>query len=539
MKEVREECGIVGIYLKNPEKNRQKLPTLLYLALKELQHRGQESAGISTLNLHDTNYERKLKVLKKVGRVDDLFKPLFKPKLSEETKEFIKNYQGKAGIGHVRYATAGSPTDYYHRLEEAQPFLRRHGRAVKRFAIAFNGNLANYDILEDQMKQEGYDLETHVDTEIIMHLLSLELNKKMIVDNLGKKQKPNMFEVSEEVMKKLDGAYNVISLFADGDLISWRDPFGLRPLVWGENSEMFGIASESVALTKIGIENFFPVEPGSCMIFNSKGLESKVLFPGHKKAHCNFELVYFARADSVIEGVSVNKVRENLGKELAKTDPLRDYIQKNKELCVVVPVPDTAISAAEGYAEEANIRWTMAIKKNEASRGFINKPEDRARIMHQKYSIIEEKIKNKIAIIIEDSIYRGETTKIIVEKIKKAGAKEVHIRSTQPQIRHPCFYGIDSPTYEELIAAKFEEKEAPEKIAQYCGADSIFFLSIENHAKSIGIGSENICRACLTGTYPTLHGNRLAEKARKNVPERTRTSDPTVSAKDVTKNDEI
>jgi len=487
---VREECGVAAIYLKNADL--KFTPKALYEMLFQMQHRGQLSAGVSTFNSQRKEGEKVIKNLKEVGRVNDLFK------IGKSDCEKIIDYlEGDAGIGHVRYATSGS-SDYLHQIEEAQPFLRRHGRAWKRFAIAFNGNISNDKDLREKMKKEGYILDTFVDTELIMHLFSLSLKKHEGDLNDGK-SKPDLFLVVKEVMEKLEGAFNVVMIFGDGDMVIFRDPRGFKPLVFGENEECFAVASESVALEKIGIHKFREVEPGNCIIINKSGLVEKKLMD-KQKARCHFERVYFSRADSVIDNKSVNSTREKLGENLARDEPLREVIRNNTEH-LVVPVPNTAITAAESFAHALGLRLSLAITRNEASRGFINKSDERKRIMSKKYGVIAEKVFGKKLIVIDDSIVRGETSKKVVALLRQAGALEVHLRSSEPMIKFPCFYGVDFATKEELIANRFLEN-VEDNIAKELGADSVFFQTIDGLVDACGFEKNDLCLACVNGCYP-------------------------------------
>lgn len=489
----KEECGIAGVYLKQGEL--KSVPHSLYGMLSQLQHRGQLSAGVAVFNSQRKEGDKIIKNLKEVGKVNDLFK-VTKP----ECESIINYLEGEAGIGHVRYATSGSE-DYLHQIEEAQPFLRRHGRPWKRFAIAFNGNISNQVDLREKMKEEGYILDTFVDTELIMHLFSLSL-KKHEKNIEGKSVKPDMFLVVKEVMEKLEGAYNVVMIFADGDMIVFRDPRGFRPLVFGENENFLGVASESVALEKIGIENSREVEPGSCIIFNKNNFEERKLLD-KQKSRCHFERVYFSRADSFIDNKSVHSTRDKLGLNLAESEPLRE-IAKNNSDYLVVPVPNTAITAAESFAHSLGLRLSMAITRNETDRGFINKTNERKRIMNKKYGIISEKVLGKKLIVIDDSIVRGETSRKVVALLRNAGASEIHLRSTEPMIKFPCFYGVDFATKQELIANKFNW-DIEKNIAKDLGADSVFFQTTEGLIDACGFDKNELCLACVNGEYPTSY----------------------------------
>ncbi|MFH1308040.1 MAG: amidophosphoribosyltransferase [archaeon] len=499
---VGEECGIAAVYLKKPLR-KEIVPALLYEMLSKLQHRGQLSAGISVYNPFNEDYEKRLKLLRNLGTVTSVFKANIK----KEFEENLEYFKGTAGIGHVRYATAGSAIHHLDLIEEAQPFFRNHPRLWKRFSIAFNGNLVNYDELKKEMA-EDYLLDTKVDTEVMMHLISKTLNQLSLERGGGK---PDFFEASRRVMEKMDGAYNVVFMFANGELVVWRDPFGFKPLVYGENEDYFAVASESVALERIGIKNFKSPEPGTCMIFNGKELKMRNLFPGHRKAHCHFERVYFARANSVVDGISVNETREKLGINLAINEPLKEDILRNKGNYVVVPVPNTAIPAAEAYAKYFGLNLTQAITRDGTDRGFINKEGERARIMNSKYGVISGRIKGKKIILIEDSIVRGETSKIVIAMIRSAGALEVHFRATEPPIICPCFYGIDFPTKGELIGARFKE-DLEKGVAHEIGADSMVYQTVQGLVSACGLSYNELCLACLNGNYPTEAGRLIQQK---------------------------
>ena len=503
---VKEECGVAAIYLKDYDK-KHLVPEFLYSMLFTMQPRGQLSAGVSTFNPFNTGSEKRLKILKEPGRVNDLFK------ISdhEEYTKRVEYLKGIAGIGHVRYLTSGKGKGKIEIADEAQPFLRDHGRPWKRFSIAYNGNIANYESLREAILGDGYILDTNVDTEIIMHHISLSLKK---LSKAANEQKPELSSVVEEVMGQLDGSYSVVSLFADGNLLVFRDPLEMKPLVWGENKDFYAVASESTALEKIGISKFYPVQGGSCIIFNQQGRLEKQIKKSDKKARCHFEWVYFSRASSVIDGVSVNGARERLGNNLAIADPLVPKINSNPREYVVVPVPNTAVAAAEAYAQRLGVRFSLAITKTEGQRGFINKEEERELIMNREYNIISERVKDKRVILFEDSIVRGETAKKIVAMVRNAGATEVHLRSTDCPIRHPCCYGIDMSKYKELIANRFPEN-TEDNIATYLDADSVVYQTQKGLVDAIGFPEDEICLACLNGNYPTPAGVEFGKKRMK------------------------
>ena len=511
MAEIKEECGICGIYLKNSE-SEISVPAKLYDMMFALKHRGQLSSGISVYNPHHEIYEDILKTEKMVEEIEYLFRTNLG---AEKREQFEKALRGTAGIGHLRYSTAGNSKKELAALKEASPMFRAHGRLEKRFSIGLNGNITNYPELAKDMYEEGYKLDTKVDTEIIMHLVSLKLNELGGKNSNGRYIKPEMKEVCRELMKKLDGAYNLEILFADGEMVVLRDPNGFKPLVFGENKNYYAFASESYALEKIGINDFNFVSPGSCIVFDGNGVAiSENLSPEMKKSPCQFEWVYFARAESILDGISVDAVRTRLGEELASIEPLRDRI--NSRDWVVVPVPKTATPAAEAFARMLGIPCSQALTA-EAKRGFINDSSERKEIMSRKYGVLPERIRGKKVLLVEDSIVRGETSDIVVRKIIDGGAEEVHLRSTEPPICCPCFYGIDFPTKKELIANQFSLDELCQGIANRTGANSVVYQTFSGLERALGKSSNEFCHACLDGDYPTHFGKVRAEENERNV----------------------
>lgn len=490
---VGEECGVSGIFFKDQNQSSIEVPHNLIDLGRGLQHRGLKSAGISVYN----PYGRSILVSHKgVGWVSEVFQVKDKNRYNQ----ILQDCCGTAGIGHTRYSTSGSRGDARAEVDEVQPFERRHGRLWKRFSLAFNGNLANYDALKGELKDMDYWLDTEVDTEVLMHLFATNIKKFSGHDD----RKPDLFEVTHSIMDKLDGAYTVVSMFADGNLLAFRDPKAMRPLVWGQNERFYAVASESSALEKIGIHEFQDVRGGEAVIFNKDGVQSKRLIIDRPKP-CQFEFVYFLRSKSVMDGTDVRQVRKNFGKRLADKEPLR---QKLDSSYIVVPAPMTAIPAAQAYAAALGLQFEMAVEKD-GPRGFINDSEERKRIMSSSYTVHSSDVIGKKVILIDDSVVRGETSRILVSEIRKAGAQEVHLRLTEPPIKFPCFYGIDYPTLGELAANQFNG-HAEEGVAQMVGADSVVFQDLEGLISSIGRG-DSLCTACLTGKYPTPCGQALYE----------------------------
>jgi amidophosphoribosyltransferase len=498
-----EECGVAAYYLKNPSVDSIDVPISLINLGSALQHRGQKSCGATFYNpfrQRIISTHKDLGLVSKVFCLDNL----------KAHKSLVEKYKSIAGIFHTRYCTSGqgNKTDESAK-DEVQPFERRHGRLWKRFALAFNGNFSNYRELRKNLEQEhDYHFDTSVDTEVLMHLMALELVASSNHDGI-KTSKPDLFKVTENVMKNLDGAYNVVSLFADGKLLVFRDPHGFRPLVWGENKKAYAIASESRALERIGIKNFQDVNPGEAIIFNGNTLEKRIISQG-KKSFCHFEGIYFEKANSKNDGIQVKMVRENSGRRLAREEPLKD--QFNYSNSIVAPAPWAAIPAAETYAEERGLRLRLAIEKDETLRGFINGADDRIDIMNRIYVVHSGDVYGKKVIIVDDSLVRGETSKLLIQRVRQAGAIEVHLRLTEPPIGFPCFYGIDIPTRKELIVNKFEN-DLEKNIAQEIGADSVYFQTIEGLVDSFGLPKENLCLACLDKNYPTPFGKKRLEEA--------------------------
>lgn len=505
MHEFHEECGVGAYFLKDQAESSFEVPSNLINIASSLQHRGQRSAGGAFFNPHG---EKIIVTHKEVGAV----LKVFALDNSDLNRKIMERCKSVAGIVHTRYCTSGGGGENDDSaFDEVQPFERRHGRTWKRFALAFNGNIANYKELRDEMvKEHGYHLDTKVDTEVLMHLIALEIQSQS-KSFISSASRPDMFEVIKNVMKKLDGAYNVVLLFADGSLIVFRDPHGFRPLVWGENENAFAFASESRALERIGIKKFQDVLPGEVLLVNKNGVSRRIV-ANARRSFCHFEGIYFEKANSRNDGLYIKKVREDAGRELAKSEPLKDQLNGDY---VVVPAPWTAVPAAEAYAEALGLQFRLAIEKDESLRGFINGTNDRAKIMKRVYVTHSGDVAGKKVLVVDDSLVRGETSKLLIQRIREAGAKEVHLRLTEPPIKFPCFYGIDIPSRKELIANKYSGEKFEENIAREIGADSVIFQTIDGLVNAFGIPKENLCLACLTGEYPTEFGRKRFSEVMK------------------------
>ena len=501
--DVHEECGICAVYIKEDGDAANKALFSLYKLMLNLQNRGQMSAGITTYNPERAQI---LDTYKDLGHVNEVFHT------SDREKSFniFKRYAGNKGIGHVRYATSGSED-----VGVAQPFERVHGRKWKWFSFGFNGNLANFVELKQELlsKKEDYHMVYNNDTEIIMHFLARQFKGDI---------RPSLVKVFSNLAKKFDGCYNISFINAEGEIAVVRDPCGFRPLVYGfsDDKKVFMVASESVALINCGIKDIKPLPPAHMVYINDGKIEVKKYTEPKKRSHCMFEWVYFSNVGSVLDEKSVYLTRTNLGKELAKLET-----QKIDKDCIVVPVPDTAKAAGDSFAYELGIPSKEGIIRNRyVGRTFIE-GSSRDDKVSNKYTALRDVLKGKRVFLVDDSIVRGNTTRQLVRYLKNVGlAKEVHLRITCPPIRGPCFYGIDMSTVSELLVPRYEKKpvsgniskEVRDKIAKDVGADSLIYQSIEGLVRSIGLPKNNLCTACITGAYPTLWGKKLFEEAWKN-----------------------
>ncbi len=442
-------CGIFGVY---PHKD---AASLTYLGLYALQHRGEESSGIISRN------GKKAHLHKGMGLVSDVF-----------DEKVIRTLRGELAIGHVRYSTTGSST-----IKNAQPFYVKS--RIGELAIAHNGNLTNTVKLRQELENNGALFQTTMDSEIIVHLLAHS-------------KKKDVQGIVIEALSKLEGAYSFVLMFND-ILIGARDVFGWRPLCLGRLDGAYILASETCALDLLNAEYIRDIEPGEVVFIYKDRLESFKPFDLSKKAFCIFEYIYFARPDSEIFGKSVYLARKNLGRQLAA--------EFKVDADLVMPIPDSGTYAALGYAQASQIPFEFGIVRNHyIGRTFIQPSQDmrdfRVRI---KLNPLKEAIKGRRAIIIEDSIVRGTTSRARIKSLRQAGVRQVHMLVSCPPIKFPCFYGIDFPTKKELIAAKHETGW----ICDFVGADSLGYLSLEGMLNSMPLPKENFCTACFTGNYPS------------------------------------
>lgn len=442
-------CGIVGVY------NHKEASNLAYLGLYALQHRGQEAAGIVSSDGQQLHTHRAM------GLVADIF-----------TEDQIHKLPGKAAIGHVRYSTTGEST-----IENCQPLVINYSRGW--LSVAHNGNLVNVQKLRAELEAHGAIFQSTMDTEVIIHLIAGS-RKNALVERIA------------DALKQLKGAYSLVFL-TESRLVAVRDPYGWRPLVIGKMQETYVVASETTALDLIGATYVREVEPGEIVIMDGKGLQSYKLIPAvQKKAQCIFEYIYFSRPDSNVFGRDVYEMRKGFGKQLAREGAVAAD--------VVIPIPDSGLPAAIGYAEESGIPFQMGLIRNHyVGRTFIE-PEQSIRHFGVKVKLnpIRQVLQGKRVVVVDDSIVRGTTSQKIVTMLRNAGAKEVHMRISSPPTAWPCFYGIDMPSREELIASSHSIEET----GRYLGADSLSYLSWKGLYWFQKDPGEWFCDACFTGKYP-------------------------------------
>ncbi len=446
-----DECGVFAVY-GAPEANK-----LTYLGLHALQHRGQESAGIVTSNGKQLFAQRRL------GRVQECF--------SEET---MQKLPGNCAIGHVRYSTAGGT-----HIKNAQPFAVDYAHGS--LAIAHNGNLTNGVALRKELEGLGSIFASTSDTEVIVHLIA-------------RAQGRTLYDRVVEALRRVEGAYSLVIL-SESSLVVARDPYGFRPLCLGILQDAPLFASEPPSFELLGGEFIRDVEPGEVIVVDEGGMRSTYPFKSKPRKMCVFEYVYFARPDAVLEGVSVYESRKRMGAALARQSPV--------DVDLVVPVPDSGVPAAMGYAREAGLPFEFGlIRSHYIGRTFIE-PSQSIRHFGVKLKLQPQRqlLAGKRVAVIDDSIVRGTTSRKLVRMLRDAGAKEVHLRISSPPTRWPCFYGIDTPRRSELIAASY----SPEEIARYVTADSLAYLEPEGLHASVGDGG--FCDACFTGNYPIAPGD--------------------------------
>lgn len=455
VKSLNEECGVFGVW-GHPDAAR-----VTYFGLHSLQHRGQEGAGVVTNDAGKLNGHRDLGLLAEV--------------FSDE--RVLQRLTGDAAIGHVRYATAGNGS-----VDNIQPFLFKF--FDQQIGLAHNGNLTNAKSLRKSLEKAGAIFHSNSDTEILMHLIR-------------RSEEPLFMDRVKEALNQVKGGFAYL-LLTENAMIAALDPNGFRPLSIGKMvNGAYVVASETCALEVIGAEFIRDVRPGEVVIIDDAGIQIEQYTQEVQPAICSMEFIYFARPDSNIAGVNVHRARKNMGRRLAQEAPI--------EADMVIGVPNSSLSAASGYAEASGIPYELGLVKNQyIARTFIQPTQElREQGVRMKLSAVRGVVEGKRVVLVDDSIVRGTTSRRIVQLLKEAGAKEVHVRIGSPPLRYPCFYGIDIQTRKELIAAKYTEAEICEKIE----ADSLAFLSEDGLIEAIGLDFDapysGLCMAYFNGDYPT------------------------------------
>ena len=453
---LREECGVFGIF------GHSGAAPLVALGLHALQHRGQEAAGIVTCDHEHFHNHRGL------GHVEDNF----------GNEAVIRRLKGSSAVGHVRYSTTGETL-----LRNVQPLFAE--MEFGGLALGHNGNLTNAMAIRRQLVRRGCLFQSTTDTEVIIHLIAISLYST-VEDRLI------------DALRQIEGAYSLVAL-TKTSVIGVRDPLGIRPLVLGRIDGAWCLASESCALDIIGAEFVRDVEPGEILVLSADGLRSIKPFSPRPHRFCIFEYIYFARPDSVAEGHSVYEVRKRIGAELARESAV--------DADVVVPVPDSGVPAALGYANEAGIPFELGIIRNHyVGRTFIQ-PTDNTRHtgVKMKHNANRGTLEGKRVVLVDDSIVRGTTSRKIVEMVRQAGAKEVHMRISSPPTTYSCYFGIDTPERDKLLAARYDL----DGMAKLIGVDSLAFVSLDGLYRAVGEASRDakvpqFCDACFTGDYPVV-----------------------------------
>lgn len=445
----REECGVFAVY------DHEEAARLTYFGLFALQHRGEESAGITTSDgSRVCNH-------KGMGLVSEVFQ-----------EDMLTRLHGHMAIGHVRYSTTGSSL-----LSNAQPFMVHHGDNY--YALGHNGNLINARSLRSELEDRGSIFQSTMDSEVIFHLMAPHLKK-------------GIEEALIRALAQVEGAYSIVML-TRGKIIAARDPRGFRPLSLGRIGKAWIVASETCALDLLGAVDVRDVKPGEIVIIDRSGPRSITPFPPVKHAHCIFELIYFSRPDSQIFGRNVYLYRKSLGHCLAR--------EHSPDVDFVMPFPDSGNYAALGYAEERGVPFEMGMVRNHyIGRTFIQPTQIMRNFgVRVKLNPVRPLLRDKNVLIVEDSIIRGTTSRSRVGHLRKIGVKEIHMAVSCPPTRYPCPYGIDFPSKGELLATR--EKDA-RTIAEFIGLDSLYYLSLEGMIEATGISRDHFCLACYTGEYP-------------------------------------
>jgi len=476
---IKEECGV---FAAKDFQNGSVFP-YIYWGLRGQNHRGHQSHGILT-------YNGSFRVYKGLDLVPKIKK--------QDISSWLEKLPGNVGIGNVRYTTSGG-RDEESLIRGTQPvFLEAEGTKI---ALAFNGNIVNNAPLRWEIRSRFPGFIYECDIEL--------LGRKLLMNLLENK---DLASAVRTCMRDVEGAFSLCGITHNGELFAFKDPYGIKPLCCGHSptGNIKAVSSETVGLDINGFEFDFEVEPGELVVATKEGFTREEIAPCRRKALCAFEFAYFARPDSRLGNRFVYEVREEFGRNLA-----REYAEFAKDVDLIISMPETGDDVAYGVHEATGLRWERSIRRHRyvTERAFILLPEERHATIDRKINVLAHKIKGKKILITEDSIVRGDTTKVVVEKLRRLGAKRVHLFITFPRIIGPCFYGIDMATYSELIGFR----HTPEEIAKIIGADSVNYQSPEGLIKSIGMSQDELCMACVSGRYPTPLAQKIADDMRARV----------------------
>lgn len=471
-----EKCGLFGAKCFNDS----CVFDFLYWGLIAQNHRGHESYGFLT---YDRGFRRHVNV----GLV---------PQISGRRYSRWRNFlRGNVGIAHVRYGTSGERG--LSKLDYAQPLITSQGG--EKIGFAFNGNIVNVYDLHDRLADKSGKDEAFCDALIF---------SKYLVSNIGN----GLISAIEDCMRNVEGAFSVLGLRNNGELFAFRDPLGIRPLSMGESEDgmIKAFSSETVGFNINGLRFIGDVRPGEAVVITKDDVKRERLVKSERTAFCAFEYAYFARPDSLLNGKYVYSVREEFGRNLGKR--FKDIVEKAD---VILSMPETAEDAAYGLHEETGLKWERILRRHRyvTRRAFILEPDERVSTVDRKINIMYGGLNGKRVIIVDDSIVRGDTTRTVVSKIKKAGAEKIYVFVTFPRITHPCFYGIDMATFNELIGFRFDE----EGIAKQIDADGVFYQPLEDYIRATGMSVNELCTACITGEYPTETAQKMAEVAKTSA----------------------
>ncbi|MDH5448907.1 MAG: amidophosphoribosyltransferase [Candidatus Bathyarchaeota archaeon] len=471
------ECGVFSAI----DFERNPIFPHVYWGMRAQNHRGHQSHGFLTFD-GKFNIYHSLDLIPKIKR--------------KEIQEWLTRLPGHVGIANVRYTTSGC-LDEEALIRGTQPVTVETEKL--KLAISFNGNIVNTVRLKKEICKTFPDFTYECDAELICRKLAIELKKGCDLQSAVK-----------TCMEQIEGAFSVSGITQEGDLFAFKDPYGLRPLCSGFNSNgnICAFSSETVGLDINGFNHGFEVEPGEFVTASKGGFEREQLMAKKRRALCAFEFAYFARPDSKLNGKYVYEVREEFGKNLGRENS--DII---KDADLILSLPETSNDAAYGLHEETGLRWEKCTRRHRyvTDRAFILLSQERHSTINRKINIVDHKLRGKNLIVVDDSIVRGDTTRVVIEKMRKMGAKKIHLFITFPRIIGPCFYGIDMATYGELIGST----RKPEEIARVVGADSLNYQSIEGFVKATGMRKNELCLGCVTGKYPTPLAQRLAKWMRR------------------------